>query len=481
MAVEVNVQLILLVVLAILSIWWVVHTLRKDWSTEPAEPEKAKRNLWFRKREKYQTWLVVGVVFSAVLLLSALAADQYAIFLQRAWTPYVELEKRADLGAFVLTIREQVLVSFQPATGVADIQTNKYRISWKQACEAESDGIVRGKCETARAGSIVVFTMLLTALLLLVAALVLMARTKVAFNRAQARIREAVANGRRRLGLQSGWANLPPPPEMPLLLCQLVTPALARCIGIAVGLAFSAALTHAVVVYTYFSGWDGGDEDHPHFEASWILVAILVSPLLIAKGFINAQLRHGACPDYSKLQSFPSAIRGDGLEAELLDPDTGLPLLVGFPQGEQHGNGDGMVELAEVVPHQPPPIDSQQPWQQQEEPFFAPPSTYPQPHYAEGTAEGQPSYSHLVVASPSQPMDPLPEAAAAAPAYGHFVAPTIAALPVPAAGETVEGQPSSPPEAGAPDRPRFCPFCGGGLSGLPAGTRFCGECGQPWA
>jgi len=493
MAEEVNVQLILLVVLAILSLWWVVHTLRQHWSTEPAEPEVARCNFWFRQRETYQFWLVVCVFFSAVLLLSALAADQYGVYNQRTSSPYYQWEKRADVGAFVQKISEMSM-GLRPDGNFVD-QTITYHISWKQACEAESDGIRRGKCETARAGSIVMFTMLLAALLLLVAALGLMARTNVTFHRAQARIREAVANGQRRLGLQPdgpGWANLPPP-ELPVLLCQLVTPAVARCIGLVFWLLLFAGLTHALIVYTSFYGWSSNyDSKNTYFKASWFLVEVLVIPLFLAKMFVDAQLRYGARPDYSKLQSFPSAIRGDGLEAELLDPDTGLPLPLPLPlpvggavadlEGERHGEGDGMVEMAEVVPHQPPLIDPQQPWQQQEEPFFAPPPAFfPQPHYAEGTAEGQPSYSHLVVASPSQPSALPADAAAAAPAYGHFVAPTIAALPVPAAGETDEGQPPSPPVAGAAGRPRFCPFCGGGLSGLPAGARFCGDCGQPWA
>jgi len=351
MAEEVNVQLILLVVLAILSLWWVVHTLRQHWSTEPAEPEVARCNFWFRQRETYQFWLVVCVFFSAVLLLSALAADQYGVYNQRTSSPYYQWEKRADVGAFVQKISEMSM-GLRPDGNFVD-QTITYHISWKQACEAESDGIRRGKCETARAGSIVMFTMLLAALLLLVAALGLMARTNVTFHRAQARIREAVANGQRRLGLQPdgpGWANLPPP-ELPVLLCQLVTPAVARCIGLVFWLLLFAGLTHALIVYTSFYGWSSNyDSKNTYFKASWFLVEVLVIPLFLAKMFVDAQLRYGARPDYSKLQSFPSAIRGDGLEAELLDPDTGLPLPLPLPLpvGEQwriwraSGTGKGM-------------------------------------------------------------------------------------------------------------------------------------------
>jgi len=225
-----------------------------------------------------------------------------------------------------------------------------------------------------------------------------------------------------------------------LLQCQLVTPELASCVSTAAALALYILLLEAMVIYTYFYGFDSTEASEPHFGAVLGLSLAATVVLQLAELFVRAQLQHGARPDYTKLEPFPSAIRGDAVPDPPQDPAAVLVQLESIEKGD--GERSVAVSMREpVVP------------QRQQQPPQQPPLTpsilspvYSPPIYtgAATAAAAPPIYSHFVIASSSSPS--APSAAAASYATTTIAAltevsssPTIAAVAA-ALGEIEPGQ-----------------------------------------
>jgi len=188
-------------------------------------------------------------------------------------------------------------------------------------------------------------------------------------------------------------------------------------------------LSYAFVVYTYFYGWS--DAGPPHFGPSWGLALAVLVPLQLLELFVRAQLQYGARPDYTKLQSFPSAISGDTVQTEPLDPATGLPM----------ENNLRPVETPDMLQQRlPTAVPEFRPLEIQS-PLLVPP---------------------FAIAATDESNRPIATRT-------DVAAPTIGVAWPPLVGEA--------PLSGLP---HLCPFCGRGLSGMPADTRFCGYCGKSW-
>jgi len=270
---EVHTRMVLSVVIAIvLALWTLVRlNIALVWSPrkEPAlaaadaEAAEARRSIFGRSRVLWQRFLVCAVFVSAVLLLSALAADQYALD-DSAGSDWV-----LKYGAF----------------GVSSLSDGRTLsvYSWAEQCSASS-GDWKRLCHVAQAASYATFIALLFSLLILLVALLKLWAGNANFN---AQRDEQPPPAPRAVGpAVSGGPQ-----------CQLITPVVARCVANAVTLVCFAVLLYALVVYTNVFGWEGV---RSFFGASWGLALTVFLLLLPAELFCRAQLKHGPRPDASQ-------------------------------------------------------------------------------------------------------------------------------------------------------------------------------------